>query len=55
MSPRRFIAFDMKCYELAQFFFRDMKGITEEHVKELGVRIRFICEEYCRELESKPS
>jgi hypothetical protein len=48
---RRLIAFDMKCYELARYFFRDMNGISEEQIKELSARIRLLCDEYCREFE----
>jgi hypothetical protein len=55
MSPYRSIGVQMKVFDLAEYYVHrlKLKGITEEHVKELADRIWFICEEYRKELESK--
>ena len=51
--PRRFVASHIKCFELAEYFLRDVPGYTIEHSKELADQVHQVCNNYCANLEKK--
>lgn len=42
---------DKKCWELAEHFLADLKGVLPEDIQECAEALQSVCEDFCNSIE----